>query len=84
MLKERLKSSKRAIYTWTLDPPGVTRVEESLLLPSSLIILCFYPMGYIKANKSFSEEVLQKLWTNSKLLALNRLTHTQPLVIMYI
>ena len=52
-------------------------MEESLLLPSSLIILCFYPMGYVKANKSFSEEVLQKLWTNSKLLALKQVnTHT--------
>lgn len=54
-----------------------------LLLPISLTILCFYPTAFIKANKSFSEEVLMKLWTNSKLLALKQV-NTYIAFIMYI
>lgn len=48
------------------------RWREFLLRAFALIILCFYPTVFIKANKSFSEEVLRKLWTNSKLLALKQ------------
>lgn len=59
------------------------RCRKFLLLPISLIILCFYPTAFIKANKSFSEEALKKLWTNSKLLALKQV-NTYIAFIMYI
>lgn len=59
------------------------RCMKFLLLPISLIVLCFYPTAFIKANKSFSEEVLKKLWTNSKLLALKQV-NTYIAFIMYI
>ena len=56
-------------HSFLLEP---LRQREFFLPPTSLIILCFYPTVCIKANKSFSEEVLKKLWTNSKLLALKQ------------
>lgn len=57
---------------WTFILLGVA--WKAFLLP--LFILCFYLTVFIKANKSFSEEVLKKLWTNSKLLALKQVnTH---------
>ena len=50
--------------SWNLRRP------EFLLLPISLITVLL--PNRIKANKPFSEEVLKKLWTNSKLLALKQ------------
>lgn len=50
---------------------GRLGVRSACLCPLHSLY-CFYPTVFIKANRSFSEEVLKKLWTNSKLLALKQ------------